>query len=1500
MALSNDLLSQFAKISKPAAEDRKETTVYGTLMRRDGTPYVKIDGSDILTPVYSTVGADDGDRVTVLIKNHSAIVTGNISNPAASGGQVGEIGDKISEFEIVIADKVDTKELAAQAARIDDLTAKHVTITGDLEAAKASIDELEAKQVTITGELTAAKADIDELETKKLDAEVADIKYADIEDLEAVNADIHNLDADYGNFKDLTTDKFKAADAEIKRLDAEKISVDDLDAKYANIDFANIGKAAIENFFSKSGMIGDLVIGDGTITGTLVGVTIKGDLIEGGTVVADKLVIKGTDGLYYKLNTDGETVSSQQTEYNSLNGQIITAKTVTAEKISVKDLVAFGATIGGFKITDSSLYSGVKESAANTTRGVFLGDDGQFAVGDGSNFLKYFKDKDGTYKLDISAAAIKIGAASKDIEEVIADNVKDEVGNITIGATNLLADTKTMLSKVSKSEDITIKIDDEGFGVAEYPASSSDVWYVIYFNRPGYLGNTPLLLLSSVMDKTITVSFEAKSNNPNSNPLYIGFNVHDEKGTRVKYQTETPRKPTLTKDWQKITQTVTITEAYFTQGKDEFPKEAYFGVSIHTRTIYNPSVDIRKVKMEIGTMATDWSPSPYDDSAEVGGRNIATGTAALMIGTGKRAAGHWRKSASASGDGSIKNIDIVNSPVNGIKKGIRIVSSNNNGTTWYGFAQDRCIIEKNQEYTMSFWLKGSIPGINIMFRPWWNDSEKSSDSYVKTTGEWQYVKMTSSRVISETKEVASIAYVYIWKNGLEIPNGSYVDVCGIKVERGNKATEWTPAPEDQVITELGGTNLQKGSKDWAKSAFMYPNMGTPYEDLLIDNGVITCPIGFTGIETHFISTEKDQLNTVSYEAKFSDEFVNILTGSKDMVIGTGGRSKGHWAWSNKTNGTGTVIDIPDTPFSISDNVTNGFRLKGVRLTQKALTAHSAYAVQQQVPIAKGEYYTISAWIKGSVSGITAGLNPFNGAKIKTFKITNQWVNYTYTVHNENIAEGNINAGYVFIASGNTIEGASIDVCGIKLEKGESASRWTAAPEDFTGKTEDVATAIIEHFNSANKRVWENGFCMDKVTSEWKRFTHTVMTMTTDAVNMRLGLRSSGVIGISYRRLKVERGNIATDWSISPYDTPIMSGVNLIQDSTGDLGVGWPSSAISDDGVDGYCAIEVSRTGATTANGRYSVRNRNIDIPNFKSGDEYTLSGWIKVHSDINLDDPTRSGAFVRFIYSIEKDSGVDLPIYLSKNTEKNKWLYFKNTMAINTTKPVEGFEVFVVVGRNGHISASKLQLEKGNVATEWSQSPKDLANTVEVGNAQNAANSAQGAADEAISRVESAEAELEILSDSISSMVTDANGNSLMTQTSDGWTFNISSIQNSISDAQNKVTEASKNIADLDKLVDNLDSLTKDLSKKTAYIVMTTDDSGAPCIELGKEGNPFKVRITNTSVDFMEKTSKIAYISNQRLYIETAVVKNELQIGEGTGYVWKKRSNGNMGLRWIE
>lgn len=436
--LSTQVISEFVKVTNDNRKKKQPETLYGTTVEHNGTTYVRLDGSELLTPVSKTTAAIDGDRVEVTIKNHTATITGNTTSPAAREDDVGAIGDQVSQFETVLADKVSTKELTAVNGRIDNLVSENVTINNTLNANKANIDDLVADNVTINGKLTATEADIDELRANKLSATDADLKYATINQLEAVDADIHNLDADIGNFKVLTTDKFLAQDALIDNLEANKLSVKDAEIKYANIDFTNIGQAAMEYFYAKSGLIENVIVGDQTITGDLVGVTISGDLIKGNTIVAEKLVIRGEDGLYYKLNTDGMDIEAEQTDENSLNGSLIQAKSITASKISVTDLVAFDATIGGFKITDNAIHSVVKDNPLNTTRGIYMDNSGQLAFGDASNFIRYYKDAETSeYKLEISASSIKMVSKNITVEDELS-NIRDEMSTIKEEVTTLL------------------------------------------------------------------------------------------------------------------------------------------------------------------------------------------------------------------------------------------------------------------------------------------------------------------------------------------------------------------------------------------------------------------------------------------------------------------------------------------------------------------------------------------------------------------------------------------------------------------------------------------------------------------------------------------------------------------------------------------------------------------------------------------------------------------------------------------------------------------------------------------------------------------------------------------------------------------------------------------------------------------------------------------------------------------------------------------------------
>jgi len=451
LSLSNDVISQFAKTVNGKNKEKTESTVYGTVAIYGGQRYVKMDGSDLLTPCDTTVSANEGERVTVLVKNHTATINGNLSSPSARTGDVEVVREQVLEVQRVVADKATIKDLEAERARIEELVADNAVIKGRVSASEADIGELKTNNAKITGRLDANEASIKKLDAEKLTAKDAELKYATVEKLQATDAKVGNLETDNvsvkgrlnaaeGNIKNLNADNvainkhLSANDADIKSLRAEKLNAKDADIKYANIDFSNIGIAAMEKFYSESGLIKNVVVGDQTITGELVGVTIRGDLIEGNTIKADKLVIKGEDGLYYKLNTNGSTITSEQTDYNSLNGTLIQAKSITADKVAVTDLVAFGADIAGNHIGNGAIYSGVKTSALNTTKGFYLGSDGQVGIGDTNHYIQFYKGDNGEFHLRISAEDILFGKSKKTIESAISEidtkvnNVKSIVG----------------------------------------------------------------------------------------------------------------------------------------------------------------------------------------------------------------------------------------------------------------------------------------------------------------------------------------------------------------------------------------------------------------------------------------------------------------------------------------------------------------------------------------------------------------------------------------------------------------------------------------------------------------------------------------------------------------------------------------------------------------------------------------------------------------------------------------------------------------------------------------------------------------------------------------------------------------------------------------------------------------------------------------------------------------------------------------------------------------
>ena len=553
MALSHEVISQFAKLVDNKPKKDEGVTVKGTYKIIGDIEYVQLDGSDVLTPVESTVEAKTGERVQVLIKDHFATVTGNISSPAARSKDVKDLADTVDEQGNTIQqmdntiiqqgnsiiqmntsinqhettiNQHDTK-INQQGDQIVSINNTIISQGNSIEANHNAIiaqgntiDEMNDTITSHGNSITSMNNTIQQHDNKinqnsntisqqgntinQQGNKITEIDNTVKTQGNTIVAQGNTIDAHgtqlttHGSQITILNSGFVIKDGVLTGLSevvVNKLKSDTLDTGYAKIDFANIQMAAVQKLFTESGIIKDLIVQEGSITGELVGVTLKGDLIEAGTLVADKLVIKGSDGLYYKLNTTGETVEAEQTIENSLNGSVITAKSITASKIQVTDLVAFGATIGGFDISDDSIHSHLKPDIDSPNNGLFLGSDGQMALGNDRNHIKYYKDENNNYILDVRLDKLYLGASQQTADQQFQGMVEISANNLTSvfktsGGSNLLRNSVGYSGTdfwLTSGTITTNQNDDMSLSGSEFILTGDAKLEQIYSTQPGTL-----------------------------------------------------------------------------------------------------------------------------------------------------------------------------------------------------------------------------------------------------------------------------------------------------------------------------------------------------------------------------------------------------------------------------------------------------------------------------------------------------------------------------------------------------------------------------------------------------------------------------------------------------------------------------------------------------------------------------------------------------------------------------------------------------------------------------------------------------------------------------------------------------------------------------------------------------------------------------------------------------------------------------------------------------
>ena len=189
MALSEELVANFVKSTNDKKTTSSEATVYGTVKIEGDKKYVRIDGSSIKTPVNTTSDISDGDRVIVLIKNHEAIIIGNVSSPSAKNSVVGDQYDSLQQQ----IDALSPENIIKLTQTVNSNKDNIVRLQESYNQANTALGEINGTVSTITDNISSIEQSIGTAETNifNLQTDVTNLQ-TDVTNLQTSIKDIND------------------------------------------------------------------------------------------------------------------------------------------------------------------------------------------------------------------------------------------------------------------------------------------------------------------------------------------------------------------------------------------------------------------------------------------------------------------------------------------------------------------------------------------------------------------------------------------------------------------------------------------------------------------------------------------------------------------------------------------------------------------------------------------------------------------------------------------------------------------------------------------------------------------------------------------------------------------------------------------------------------------------------------------------------------------------------------------------------------------------------------------------------------------------------------------------------------------------------------------------------------------------------------------------------------------------------------------------------------
>ena len=986
--------------------------------------------------------------------------------------KVENIYTDIIQVKQLTANKVTTDELEATVAKIEQL---YVT--------KVDADEIYANKAEI-GDLVAGSIVVEDLKAQVAQVESLVANKANITDLNAINATINNLKADVAEIDDLISNSIISGIIQSGSISSDLLNIKNGFIKDAMIDSVTASKI-------NSGVINTNNV---TIQSNNGNMLLQGNLLQ----FKDK-----NNKVRIQIGQD-TTGNYTFTLYDAtgqgvlINEKGIQSSNAIKDGLIVDSKVSSNANISGSKLNINSVYDEMNKDGSKTLKAskVLLDEQNQTLDVSFKEMTTKQDELEDTMSTTITDLSVEKGKISQLIQDTTIttsggttklkdayNSTKSTVDSHTtqIGKMQTTINANTGEITSTKNDVATIKADlnEIELGLSSVEKNIGDNYYTKSQT------DSQIKATKDSINLGISQTYETKTNVSSkvSSTLTSAKQYADTKKSEA---ISTASSDATSKANNALSSAKSYTDTAKNDlntaiGKKANSADVYTKTEVYTKSQTDSQIKATKDAINLNvsqTYETKTNVQTQINNIQVGGTNLVQNSD-FSNGTSK-----WS---------SVSPWGIHSTTTYGGKKVCYISRSGLTSDSWAELKSNNISCKQGEMYTMSVDIKtsGLIANTDTATLFIWSydtngGNRKDVGSYaLPTSTDWVRYKCAGTIPSGSTIVRACIT---VKRNGT-------VYATNFKLEKGNKATDWSPCPSDvngsitSAITEsknyadsqikiakdainLGVSNTYETKTNVTSKVNSAISTASSDATTKANNALSSAKSYADTKKTEAINSANNTLNTTIanyYTKSQTDSQINVAKNAitqsvsntyetktnvqnKIDAIQVGGRNLWLRTKEYKANVDSIWVDNND----------------GIRVTNAPHTTINGFGVQriasawtdisQRVPIEPNTQYTLSAYIKWESAVGTLMFydkaSPQSNTNVTSQVGTSNYKRVSVTF--------NSNTGTVSTCRFECTTNTPYLIYGLKLEKGNKATDWSPAPEDMettvSNLTQRVTTA----------------------------------------------------------------------------------------------------------------------------------------------------------------------------------------------------------------------------------------------------------------------------------------------------------------------------------------------------------------------------------------------------------------------------------------------------------